>query len=107
IASTAKRLAMQQESVDAASNAWTFSRESYQAGAIDYMVLLDTERSYHSRLDELNRIRLEQVLALVELFQAIGGGVDTQAALPGKGKRPVPPPDIDIGLVQSVHQVES
>ncbi len=106
IASNSKRLAIQQESVAAALGAWTYSRESYQAGAIDYMVLLDTERSYHARLDELNRIRLEHCLALVELFQSLGGGVDTTASIPGGGKRPADPPEVNIGLVQSVYQIE-
>ncbi|MES2299613.1 MAG: efflux transporter outer membrane subunit [Pseudomonadota bacterium] len=107
IASIAKRLTLQQESVAAASSAWSYSRESYEAGAIDYMVLLDTERTYHSRLDELNRVRLENFLAVVELFQAIGGGVDTSASLPGKGKRPAPPPEVEVGLVQSINRIES
>jgi NodT family efflux transporter outer membrane factor (OMF) lipoprotein len=100
--SIGKRSVLQKESVMAAQSAWTYSRESYEAGAIDYMVLLDTERTYHARLDEYNRIRLESFLALVELFQALGGGVDTSAALPGTGKRPAPPPDIEVGLVQAV-----
>jgi multidrug efflux system outer membrane protein len=106
IASNSKRLAIQQESVAAALSAWTYSRESYEAGAIDYMVLLDTERSYHARLDELNRIRLEHCLALVELFQSLGGGVDTTASIPGSGKRPPDPPEVNVGLVQSSYQLE-
>jgi NodT family efflux transporter outer membrane factor (OMF) lipoprotein len=100
VESMGRRAKLQEQSVAAAHSAWTFSRESYEAGAIDYMVLLDTERTYHSRLDEFNRIRLENFLALVELFQALGGGVDSGAPLPGAGKRPLPPPDADAGLVQ-------
>jgi NodT family efflux transporter outer membrane factor (OMF) lipoprotein len=107
IASIGKRLTIQQESVDAALSAWTYSRESYEAGAIDYMVLLDTERTYHARLDELNRIRLENFLALVELFQAIGGGADSSDSFPGKGRRPVPPPEVEVGLVQSVEHPDN
>lgn len=104
IASTENRLRSQQVSVDAASQAWTYSRESYEAGAIDYMVLLDTERNYHARLDELNRIQLEHVLALVELFQSIGGGVDTTASIADKR---LAPPEVNVGLVQSVQPFES
>lgn len=108
IASNTKRLQVQQESVTAALAAWTYSRESYQAGAIDYMVLLDTERNYHARLDELNRIRLEHCLALVDLFQSLGGGVDTGASLPNQGKLAlVEPPDVKVGLVQSVYTLDS
>lgn len=106
IAANSTRLKVQQESVTAALAAWTYSRESYDAGAIDYMVLLDTERNYHARLDELNRIRLEQCLALVELFQSLGGGVDTTGSQPVKGKRLMDPPDVNVGLVQSVYTIE-
>lgn len=102
LASISKRLGLQQESVTAARSAWAYSRESYEAGAIDYLVLLDTERTYHARLDEFNRIRLERFLALVELFQAIGGGVDPRGTLPGSGRRPVLPPDSESGLVVGV-----
>jgi multidrug efflux system outer membrane protein len=108
VASNNKRLQVQQESVTAALSAWTYSRESYQAGAIDYMVLLDTERNYHARLDELNRIRLEHCLALVELFQALGGGVDSGASLPNQGKLAlVEPPEVKVGLVQSVYTLDA
>jgi NodT family efflux transporter outer membrane factor (OMF) lipoprotein len=102
VASISQRIGLQQESVAAARSAWTYSRESYEAGAIDYLVLLDTERTYHARLDEFNRIRLESFLALVELFQAIGGGVDHRGILPGKGRRHLPSPGSDAGIVQGV-----
>lgn len=83
-----KRLNAQQESVNAARRAWNFSTESYSAGAIDHLVLLDTERTYHSKLDELHQVAMNRYQGLVQLFTALGGGVRQGEALPGKGLRP-------------------
>lgn len=102
LGSITRRRGLQQESVSAARSAWNYSRESYEAGAIDYLVLLDTERTYHARLDEFNRIRLEEYLALVELFQSLGGGVEHRGSLPGPGKRPALPPDSEAGVLLGI-----
>jgi len=72
---TGKRIEAQAESVNAAYRAWRFSMESYEAGAVDFLTLIDTERTYHRSLDELYRIRMDRVKGVVALFSALGGGV--------------------------------
>lgn len=83
-----KRLAAQRQAADASRRAWDYSRESYRAGAIDHLLLLDTERNYHRNLDEQHVIDRARYRALVNLFSALGGGVTSAETLPGKGRRP-------------------
>ncbi|SFV02415.1 efflux transporter outer membrane subunit [Pseudoduganella namucuonensis] len=83
-----QRLDAQREAAQASRRAWDYSRESYQAGAIDHLLLLDTERTYHRNLDEQHNIDLQRYRGLVNLFTALGGGVADAAPLPGRGKRP-------------------
>ena len=78
----------QQQAADAAERAWKMSIEAYDAGAIDYLTLLDTQRTYHRNLDELHRVRMERFRGVVSLFAAMGGGIPVGDALPGKGTRP-------------------
>jgi len=70
-----RRQDAQQSATDASRRAWELSIESYGAGAIDYLTLLDTERTYHRNLDEFHRIRMERHKGLVALFNALGGGI--------------------------------
>lgn len=86
-----RRLDAQRQAAEASRRAWDYSRESYRAGAIDHLLLLDTERNYHRNLDELHVIDRARYRALVNLFAALGGGVAGAEALPGKGRRPAAP----------------
>lgn len=78
-----KRLEAQKSSTDAARRAWNFSMESYGAGAVDYLTLIDTERTYHRSLDEFHRIRMERLKGVASLFSALGGGIPQADAKPG------------------------
>ncbi|MDO8931817.1 MAG: efflux transporter outer membrane subunit [Rhodocyclaceae bacterium] len=80
-----RRQDAQQAAADAARRAWEYSIESYGAGAIDYLTLLDTERTYHRNLDEFHRIRMERHKGLVALFNALGGGIPRSATLADEG----------------------
>ena len=93
------RLEAQKKSTDSAHRAWDLSAEVYTAGAIDYLALLDTERTYHQKLDEYHRIRLDSYRALVNLFHALGGGVPQGKTLPGKGVRPSLPSGSKDGVL--------
>ncbi|CAN7380470.1 efflux transporter outer membrane subunit [Pseudoduganella sp. LjRoot289] len=95
------RLAAQREAAGAARRAWNYSRESYQAGAIDHLLLLDTERTYHRNIDEQHNLELQRYRHLVNLFSALGGGVAVGAPLPGQGKRPKAPAVDQDGTVQT------
>ena len=85
---TDKRLDAQQEATTLARRAWESSAEVYALGGIDYLALLDTERSYHRYLDEYQRIKMDRYRGYISLFQALGGGIDFNGPLPGKGIRP-------------------
>jgi len=85
---TRKRLAIQQEATDAAHRAWLYSEEAYDAGSIDYLVYLDTLRTYHRNLDQLYSFRRNTYQGQVDLFNALGGGAPLRESLPGKGWRP-------------------
>lgn len=60
------------------------------AGAVDYLVVLDTQRTYQRNLDDWYNVRLDRYRGLVNLFGALGGGVPSGDTMPGKGTRPVP-----------------
>lgn len=85
---TRKRLDIQQEATDAARRAWMYSEEAYDAGSIDYLVYLDTVRTYHRNLDLLYTFRRNTYQGQVDLFNSLGGGAPIRQPLPGKGWRP-------------------
>ena len=79
---TGKRIEAQEAATEAAKRAWDFSAEAYAAGAIDYLTLIDTQRTYHRSLDELLRIRMEQMKGVMAMFSALGGGSEAHEELP-------------------------
>jgi NodT family efflux transporter outer membrane factor (OMF) lipoprotein len=83
-----KRLEAQRIATEAALRAWQASKASYAYGDIDFLTLLDTERTYHRNLDEYHRLRMERYLGVVSIFSALGGGVTPGDRLPGEGNRP-------------------
>jgi len=102
------RLDAQRVATDSARRAWDFSQESYMAGAVDYLVVLDTERTYHRNLDEWYNARLERYRGLVGLFSALGGGVSQGIVLPGDGVRPASlTAEIDYGVVLTATKPQS
>lgn len=82
------RMELQRVSADAARKAWFYSQEAYNAGVVDYQVVLDSERTYTRNLDEWINARLQRYQGLTSLFSALGGGVAPGVALPGGGVRP-------------------
>lgn len=83
-----RRLEAQTVATDAAFRAWKASQDSYGVGGIDFLTLIDTERTYHRTLDEYHRIRMERYQGLISLYSALGGGVPQGGVLPGEGDRP-------------------
>jgi multidrug efflux system outer membrane protein len=99
---TGNRLEAQRTATESAHRAWNYSTESYMAGAVDHLVVLDTERTYHQNLDNWYNVRMERYRGLVNLFSALGGGVSMGVALPGEGARPSTlTAEIDYGAVLS------
>ncbi|WP_420476801.1 efflux transporter outer membrane subunit [Noviherbaspirillum sp. ST9] len=91
IALTRQRLEAQRESAEAARRSWEYSRESYQAGSVDHLLMLDAERTYQRNLDEQHNVDRLRYRALASLFASLGGGLQTEGPLPGKGERPSAP----------------
>ncbi len=57
-----------------ARNAARLSRARYDAGLVDYLEVLDTERTlFASELDESDTLR-QSLSAVVQLYKALGGG---------------------------------
>ncbi|MBS0368148.1 MAG: efflux transporter outer membrane subunit [Proteobacteria bacterium] len=78
-----RRVLAQREAAEAARRAWEISLKVYAAGGLDYLGLLDAERTYHRHLDELLRMRMERYRAYINLFQALGGGGVSEPTPPG------------------------
>ena len=97
-----KRLEAQAVATDSALRAWNFSQEAFMAGAVDYLVVLDTQRTYQRNLDDWYSVRMERYRGLVNLFSALGGGVPGGDAMPGDGARPAPlAGEADYGMAWS------
>ncbi len=70
----ARRLAAQTTSLEAAEAAYRLSRESHDFGTIDYLTVLDSERTYLRTLDDYHLIRLARYSGMADFFSALGGG---------------------------------
>jgi NodT family efflux transporter outer membrane factor (OMF) lipoprotein len=70
----ARRLAAQETSVEASDIAYRLSRESHDYGTVDYLTVLDSERTWLRSLDDLHQIRLARYTGMVDYFTALGGG---------------------------------
>jgi multidrug efflux system outer membrane protein len=58
----------------ATRNAAQLARQRYGAGIIDFQSVIDTERTVLSVEDSLASTRSDEVLALIRLYKALGGG---------------------------------
>lgn len=83
-----RRLELQEEATASAKKAWDISSEVYAVGGVDFLTLLDTERTYRRYQEEFQRIQSDHYRGYINLFQALGGGVKMGEPLPGGGKRP-------------------
>ncbi|MFA5826120.1 MAG: TolC family protein [Gallionellaceae bacterium] len=88
---TGKRLEAQDLAADSSLRAWNYSQEAFMAGAVDYLVLLDTQRTYQRNLDDWYSVRMDRYRSLVNLFSALGGGVSVDNVMPEESARPAPP----------------
>lgn len=57
-----------------ARSAYNLAAAQYQAGATDFIALLDAQRALASRLDEQRQIRFDRLAAAVDLYRSLGGG---------------------------------
>lgn len=62
--------------LDHARDARRLSERSFAIGTIDYLSVLETERTQYNSEDELIQARFARLSAAVALFKAMGGGLD-------------------------------
>ena len=59
---------------EAADNAYTIATNRFEAGAIDFQTLLDTQRAQLQASDSFYQAKQEALTAAVDLYRAMGGG---------------------------------
>jgi NodT family efflux transporter outer membrane factor (OMF) lipoprotein len=69
-----RRLQALTDAVDKAGLAYQLSLDRYRLGAIDYQTLLSTQRSLLSAENSEVQARQDVLVAMVQLYQALGGG---------------------------------
>lgn len=69
-----RRLKALADAVDKARQAYRLSEERYHVGLINYQTLLDTQRSLLNAQNSEVQARLDVLAAMVQLYQALGGG---------------------------------
>jgi NodT family efflux transporter outer membrane factor (OMF) lipoprotein len=69
-----RRLQALMDAVDMARLAYRLSLDRYRLGAIDYQTLLTTQRSLLSAENSQVQARQDVLVAMVQLYQALGGG---------------------------------
>lgn len=90
-----------------ARRSWEYSRESYQAGSVDHLLMLDAERTYQRNLDEQHNVDRLRYRALASQFASLGGGLQTEGPLPGKGERPSAQADASAGFAVEIGRAGS
>lgn len=89
VASSRSRRESLEAALDAARDAAELARAQYAAGLIDFLTVLDAERSVLSVEDDLAETRAETTSAVVRLYKALGGGWSPERGAPeGLARRP-------------------
>lgn len=72
------------QAVQAARNAALLASFRYRSGLVDFQTVLDTERSVRSLEDSQASTQADTVIAMIQLYKALGGGwsAETPAAAP-------------------------
>ncbi|HLH88351.1 MAG TPA: TolC family protein [Xanthobacteraceae bacterium] len=83
----------QEEVVRTSELAYRKSKEKLEGGVLDIVTLTQTQQTWFTAQDTLAQVRLARLLAVVQLYQALGGGwspvpVDTKAT-------DAPPPQVE------------
>jgi outer membrane protein TolC len=74
IRKTAERERLQREVVTTSRLAFDISEQRLREGTVDLVTVLQTQQTLYQAEDALVQARLAHVLAIVSLYQALGGG---------------------------------
>ncbi len=75
---------LQAETVASARRAYAITEQRLREGTIDIVTLLNTQQTLFQAQDQLSQIKLQKLIAYVDLFKALGGGwteADRRAAI--------------------------
>ena len=70
----------QAEQVAQSELAFNIAQARYREGVDDFLIVLDAQRSLYEPRDQLQQTRLQQLLSLVALYRALGGGWEDPTA---------------------------
>jgi NodT family efflux transporter outer membrane factor (OMF) lipoprotein len=75
---------LQRRAVAEARKAFDLSEERFRQGALDLTTLIQVQETYYTQEDVLAVVRFNRLLAIVTLYQALGGGwlLDTEPRRP-------------------------
>ncbi|MCA6113806.1 efflux transporter outer membrane subunit [Bradyrhizobium sp. WSM 1738] len=82
IRQTTERLRLQREVVAASRRAFELSEQQLQAGTADIVTVLNTQLTLFQAEDALAQAQLARLLAIVSLYQALGGGWEPRMERP-------------------------
>ncbi|QDW42000.1 efflux transporter outer membrane subunit [Bradyrhizobium sp. KBS0727] len=82
IRQTTEKLRLQREVVAATRRAFQLSEQQLQAGTADIVTVLNTQLSLFQAEDSLWQAQLARLLAIVSLYQALGGGWEPRMERP-------------------------
>ena len=75
-----QQVMFQAEQVAQSELAFNIAQARYREGVDDFLIVLDAQRSLYQTRDQLQQARLQQLLSLVALYKALGGGWEDPAA---------------------------
>jgi outer membrane protein TolC len=73
---------LQRDVVRASRRAFEISETRLREGAVDLITVLNTQQTLFQAEDTLAQVRLARLLAVVSLFQALGGGWQKPTEVP-------------------------
>ncbi|MEH2534128.1 multidrug efflux system outer membrane protein [Bradyrhizobium sp. AZCC 1588] len=82
IRQTTEKLRLQREVVAASRRAFELSEQQLRAGTADIVVVLNTQLTLFQAEDALSQAQLARLLAIVSLYQALGGGWEPRMERP-------------------------
>jgi multidrug efflux system outer membrane protein len=88
IRQTSEKLRLQREVVAASRRAFQLSEQQLKAGTADIVTVLNTQLTLFQAEDVLWQAQLARLLAVVSLYQALGGGWEPKLLAP-RAERPV------------------
>lgn len=82
IRQTTEKLRLQREVVAASRRAFSLSEQQLRAGTADIVTVLNTQLTLFQAEDSLSQAQLARLLAIVSLYQALGGGWEPRMERP-------------------------